>query len=177
MLDHLRLTDDDQRVHIFHHASFLEVQKHSIVLTVSSPPGLADETLRMLALLIPSSDPATRTWFTKLPNYPNLDKRSARDRRLKTDDRQLQNFAFWRERLLMLKQVFDEAQPQSLSQWWYDGRSGLQWFTLWVAILVLVLTIVFGLIQSIEGELQVYASFEALSPSQPSGSKGARTNA
>lgn len=27
MLDHLRLTDDDQRVHIFHHASFLEVQK------------------------------------------------------------------------------------------------------------------------------------------------------
>lgn len=27
MLDHLRLTDDDQRVHMFHHASFLEVQK------------------------------------------------------------------------------------------------------------------------------------------------------
>lgn len=27
LLDHMRLTDDDQRVHIFHHASFLEVQK------------------------------------------------------------------------------------------------------------------------------------------------------
>lgn len=141
MLDHLRLTDDDQRVHIFHHASFLEVQKQRLVgevrnerisLTLNSPnsllpPGLADETLRTLALLIPSSDPATRKWFMKLPDYHNLDKRCVRYRRLKTDDRQLEKFPFWRERLLMLKQVFDEAQPQSLSQWWYDRRNGVQW--------------------------------------------------
>ncbi|KAJ3496222.1 hypothetical protein NLG97_g2815 [Lecanicillium saksenae] len=166
MLDHLRLTDDDQRVHIFHHASFLEVQKQSQNSLL--PPGLADETLRTLALLIPSSDPATRKWFTKLPNYQSLDKRCVRYRRLKTDDRQLEKFPFWRERLLMLKQVFDEAQPQSLSQWWYDRRNGVQWYTFWVAILVLTLTIVFGLIQSVEGGLQVYASFKALSP--PNGS-------
>jgi hypothetical protein len=27
LADHLRLTNDDQRVHVFHHASFLQVQK------------------------------------------------------------------------------------------------------------------------------------------------------
>ncbi|EGX91775.1 hypothetical protein CCM_05932 [Cordyceps militaris CM01] len=165
MLDHLRLTDDDRRVHVFHHASFLEVQKHSPNCLL--PCGLADETLRTLALLIPSSDPATRTWFTRQANYPDLDKRASRYRRLKTDDRQIEKFPFWRDRLLMLKQVFDEAQPQSLSQWWYDRRNGVQWYTFWVAVLVLILTIVFGLIQSIEGGLQVYASFKALEASAP----------
>lgn len=28
LVDHLRLTDDDTKVHIFHHASFLEYQRH-----------------------------------------------------------------------------------------------------------------------------------------------------
>jgi hypothetical protein len=27
LADHLRLTDDDTKVHIFHHASFLEIQR------------------------------------------------------------------------------------------------------------------------------------------------------
>ncbi|OAA73485.1 hypothetical protein ISF_00386 [Cordyceps fumosorosea ARSEF 2679] len=125
MLDHLRLTDDDRRVHIFHHASFLEVQKHSPNSLL--PSHLAEETLRTLALLLPSSDAGTRKWLTRLPNYPSLDRRASRYRRLKTDDRQLEKFPFWGERLIMLKQVFDEAQPKSLSQWWYDRRNGVQW--------------------------------------------------
>jgi hypothetical protein len=32
----------------------------------------------------------------------------------------------------------------------------VQWYTFWVAALVLGLTIVFGLIQCVEGALQVY---------------------
>jgi hypothetical protein len=32
LADHLRLTDDDRRVHIFHHASFLETQRQRFVL-------------------------------------------------------------------------------------------------------------------------------------------------
>lgn len=66
----------------------------------------------------------------------------------------------------MLKQVFDEAQPKTLTQWWYDRRNGVQWYTFWVAAFVLLLTIVFGLIQSIEGAIQVYASLKALSDSR-----------
>ena len=42
----------------------------------------------------------------------------------------------------MLKQAFDEAQPKTIRQWWYDSRNGVQWYTFWVAVLVLVLTVV-----------------------------------
>jgi hypothetical protein len=59
-----------------------------------------------------------------------------------------------------LKQVFDEAQPNTLSRWWYDRRNGVQFYTFWVAVMVLILTVFFGLVQSIEGALQVYASFK-----------------
>lgn len=61
---------------------------------------------------------------------------------------------------MMLKQAFDETQPKTMRQWWYDSRNGVQWYTFWVAMLVLVLTVVFGLVQSIEGALQVYAHIQ-----------------
>jgi len=160
LADHLRLTDDDKRVHIFHHASFLEVQREGAENVL--PEGLAEETLRTLALLCPASDHETRQWISGLPDHGRLDKRVNQCGRLKTDSRRIDRFAFWRDRLVMLKQAFDEAQPKTMRQWWYDSRNGVQWYTFWVAVMVLVLTVVFGLVQSIEGALQVYASFKSL---------------
>ncbi|EQL00722.1 FAD-binding, type 2 [Ophiocordyceps sinensis CO18] len=192
LLDHLRLTDDDRRVHIFHHVSFLELQRQRCALlwppsllveareptfTLGDsadtllPPGVGEETLRTLALLFPTADPQTRGWLLRLPSYDGLDARVAQCRRLKTDDRQIDGFPFWRERLTLLKQVFDEAQPQSLVNWWHDRRNGVQWYTFWVAVFVLVLTVFFGLVQSIEGALQTYASFKALQSSPGAGGR------
>jgi hypothetical protein len=68
-------------------------------------------------------------------------------------------FIYWHDRLVVLKQVFDEATPRTLLQWWYDRRNGVQWYTFWVAIVVLALTLFFGLVQSVEGALQVYGTF------------------
>ncbi|KAM0380101.1 hypothetical protein ACHAO7_002752 [Fusarium culmorum] len=186
LADHLRLTDDDRRVHIFHHASFLHVQQQRFTILHEYLMSLADETLQTLALLFPSSDVETRKWFSQL-SEAGLDKRAIQCGQLKTDRRQTERFRFWNDRLVVLKQVFDEAQPKSLSQWWYDRRNGVQWYfslianvpntdchplipvvkryTFWVAVLVLVLTIFFGLVQSIEGALQVYASFKGLDES------------
>lgn len=90
------------------------------------PKGLADETLQTLALLFPSSDVETRKWFSKLSGA-ELDKRAIQCGQLKTDHRQTEKFKFWNDRLVVLKQVFDEAQPKSLSQWWHDRRNGVQW--------------------------------------------------
>ncbi|KAH6854993.1 hypothetical protein B0I37DRAFT_44879 [Chaetomium sp. MPI-CAGE-AT-0009] len=160
LADHLRLTDDDRKVHLFHHASFLETQRQSADSLL--PSGLAEETLRTLALLCPTADAETKQWLTGLPNHSDLDRGVSQCGRLKTDDRRIDNFSFWRDRLVMLKQVFDEAQPKTIRQWWYDSRNGVQWYTFWVAVLVLVLTVVFGLVQSVEGALQVYVSFKAL---------------
>lgn len=88
-----------------------------------------------------------------------VDKRLTRCGNLNTSERQVQNFKFWRDRLVVLKQAYDEATPSTLSQWWHDRRNGVQWYTFWVAVLVLTLTIFFGLIQSVEGALQVYKAY------------------
>lgn len=78
---------------------------------------------------------------------------------LPASERQIDHFHFWRDRLVILKQAYDEATPRALPQWWYDRRNGPQWYTFWTAIVVLVLTVFFGLIQSIEGAIQVYKAY------------------
>ena len=75
---------------------------------------------------------------------------------LKVKERQIENFKYWHDRLVILKKAFDEAEPSNIQQWWYDRRKKVQWYTFWVAALVLGLTIIFGLIQCVEGALQVY---------------------
>jgi hypothetical protein len=98
-------------------------------------------------------------WFKKLSSYVKIDPRLIKCGHLRADDRQIENFTFWHDRLVILKQVFDEARPSTLSQWWFDRRNGVQWYTFWVAILVLILTIFFGFAQCVEGALQVYKAF------------------
>lgn len=88
-----------------------------------------------------------------------VDERLTRCGDLITSDRQIKQFVLWRDRLVILKQAYDESTPRTMSQWWYDKRNGVQWYTFWVAVLVLFLTIVFGLIQCIEGALQVYKAY------------------
>ncbi|KAJ0119939.1 hypothetical protein J7T55_000789 [Diaporthe amygdali] len=168
LADHLLLVEDDTTVLIFHHASFLECQHASSIL----PKGLAEETLRTLALLFPQAefsrarraDRNKTAWLKKLyERYEKsnclVDGRLTRCGNLTTSDRQVQNFRFWRDRLVVLKQAYDEATPTTLTQWWHDRRNGVQWYTFWVAVLVLGLTIFFGLVQSIEGALQVYKAY------------------
>ena len=78
---------------------------------------------------------------------------------LRLEDRQIEKFKYWHDRIIMLKQAFDESSPSTISEWWHDRRNEVQWYTFWVAILVLCLTIFFGLVQSIEGAMQVYKVF------------------
>jgi hypothetical protein len=72
---------------------------------------------------------------------------------LRLDDRQFEKFHFWHDRLVILKQAFDDSRPTGLTQWWFDRRNVVQWYTFWVAVAVLFLTIFFGMVQSIEGAL------------------------
>lgn len=136
------------------------------------PDGLARETLQTLALLFPQAElnRSRRTknqmtsWFRGICDKHErsnsiVDGRLARCGNLTTSDRQIDKFEFWRDRLVVLKEAYDEATPRTLSQWWYDRRNGVQWYTFWVALLVLILTIFFGLVQCVEGALQVYKAY------------------
>jgi hypothetical protein len=74
--------------------------------------------------------------------------------------RDLSNYPYWQGRLREVQQVYDDARPRKIKQWWFDRRNKSEWATLWIAILVFVLTVIFGLISSITGILQAYASFK-----------------
>ncbi|KAF4455853.1 hypothetical protein F53441_1885 [Fusarium austroafricanum] len=174
LADHLRLLKDDQAVAVFHHASFLKRQQ----MLVTATPGreicdfdagysdttlfsqeFIDETLNTMALLFPRWDMETRAWYQTQASLRGLDTQLTEIGQLDADKRQIEKFSFWHDRLVILKQVFDESRPSSLRQWWHDRRNGVQWYTFWVAILVFLLTVFFGLVQSVEGALQVYKAF------------------
>ncbi|KAE9365104.1 hypothetical protein N431DRAFT_496266 [Stipitochalara longipes BDJ] len=160
LADHLQLEDDDTKVRIFSHASFLELHRECDLF----PAGFMEETLRTLSLLLPPNDKKTITWFRKEQrrnlNDEFIDSKAIKCGLLKMKERQIGNFDFWHDRLVMLKQAFDEADPKTVRQFWSDRRKPVQWFNFWIAVaLVVILTFVFGIIQSIEGGFQVYKAY------------------
>ncbi|RSL55959.1 hypothetical protein CEP53_006943 [Fusarium sp. AF-6] len=170
LADHLRLANNDTQLYVFHHVAYLEHQRHiSNSQNAVLPDGLAEESLRTLAILFPQSDHWSslrstrrrRVWLERLRTNSSrtIDSRLTCCGTPNMDDRQLGNFRFWRERLVIIKDVYDESTPNSFSQWWYDRRNGVQWHNFWVAIVILGLTAFFGLIQCILAAVQVYKAY------------------
>jgi hypothetical protein len=126
------------------------------------PPDFVEETLRTLSLLLPQNDKRTQLWVESQIEDHGLDPLLTECGSLGTHERRFENFNYWNNRLVILKQALDESRPRTLSQWWFDRRNGVQWYTFWVAILVFLVTIFFGLVQSLEGALQVYYSYKSL---------------
>jgi hypothetical protein len=102
------------------------------------PDGFIEETLRTLALLFPTSSPEVRRWVNGMTDR-KVDKQVRTCGTLRAESRQIENFKYWRDRLVVLKQVFDETEPKSLSQWWLDKRKRVQRYNFWLAALVLLL--------------------------------------
>ncbi|KAH8900528.1 hypothetical protein GQ53DRAFT_675266, partial [Thozetella sp. PMI_491] len=160
LFNHLLLADDDKSVFIFHHANFLELQSH--MEHPLFPTSFIEETIRTLALLFPQNDYKTRAWVTALAKTTQIDQGIISCGSLRAQDRRFERFSVWHDRLVILKQAFDDPSPKTLGQWWRDRRNGVQWYTFWVAVLVLTLTIFFGAVQSVEGALQVYLAYKGL---------------
>ncbi|RSL77248.1 hypothetical protein CEP51_009233 [Fusarium floridanum] len=170
LADHLRLANNDTQLYVFHHVAYLELQKHmSNTGNAVLPSGLAEESLKTLAILFPQSDHWSslrstrkkRVWLGRLRANSDctIDDRLACCGTPNVVDRQLSNFSFWRDRLVIIKDAYDQSTPDSFSQWWYDRRNGVQWHNFWVAIVVLGLTAFFGLIQCILAAIQVYKAY------------------
>ncbi|KAH7065035.1 hypothetical protein B0J12DRAFT_560714 [Macrophomina phaseolina] len=155
LADHLRMCEFEKKIRVFHHVTFLENHRSGII-----PQTLIDETLKTIDLLFPSSDPKVKLWYEKHRFEYALDPKAADHGSLRSEDRIIDNFRYWKDRICILKQEFDEGTPKTFQQWWYDRRSGPQWYTFWIAIVVLILTIFFGVVQSIEGALQVWKAFQ-----------------
>lgn len=71
----------------------------------------------------------------------------------------LNNYRYWHTRLARIQTAYDRTSPKSLQQWWFDRRDRVQWATFWTAFVVFILTIIFGVISSVTGILQVMAAY------------------
>ncbi|MCJ1460227.1 hypothetical protein MMC28_010606 [Mycoblastus sanguinarius] len=160
LADHLCLKDDDTKVLLYHQVSFLELHKNS--KTSPLPTDMVEETIRTLALLISSIDPKAQTWFRRKQKQLGLDPKASTYGPLNAAARQIGNFKYWRDRLVILKETFDDSEPHTLSLWWYDDRKKVQWYTFWIAALVLLLTVVFGMVQSVAGVVQAWAALRSI---------------
>jgi hypothetical protein len=107
-------------------------------------------------LLFPRSDKAAAAWYKKIASKECLDHNACCGYQLRAEDRQIDKFDFWRGRLVVLKQAFDEAEPNDWRQWWHDRRRGVYRYPLLIAAAALFLTLILGVVQCIEGALQVY---------------------
>lgn len=142
-----------------------------IRLSLSSifPAGFLEETLETLQLLFPESEFGGSgiskrrrwSWYQKLLSKqprPPIDWGLGSNGTLSAEARRIERFSFWRNRLIVLKQAYDDATPRTLSQWWHDRRNRVVWCTFWLAILVLVLGALVGVVQCVQGGLQVSKS-------------------
>lgn len=89
----------------------------------------------------------------------HVDRRIASCGTLPADRRQIEAFRYWRDRLVILKQTYDDETPRTVRQWWYDRRNGSQWYPFWIALMVFVVATLLGLVQCVEGALQVYRAY------------------
>ncbi|KAL7810886.1 hypothetical protein V8C26DRAFT_422661 [Trichoderma gracile] len=151
LADHLRFVDHDQAVFIFHCASFLKV--HINMSNSPFPELFIQETLNTIGLLFPPHDNKTTTWLKSLTKIdPQLMRCDSIERyKLRFGD-----FNYWHDRLVILKQVLDESSPVTLSQRWYDRRNCLRWYTFWIAIPLVAITVFFGVVHSVEAAVQIY---------------------
>lgn len=117
------------------------------------PVALLRETITTLNLLFPQWDPQTQALlsahgqdFHTLPPFEG-------PRRL-----DLSEFKYWRSHLLELYEEIYLAPADSWRQLWTDRRNPHQWWTFWIAVVVLALSIV----SCITSVIQAWASIEAL---------------
>jgi hypothetical protein len=178
--DHLKLIHNINALSVFKFPSFLRLkllQRRAL----RSPEECFDcpcfdyelalqEALWTLAVLFPSDDdPDDGGGFierTHRQGFLFLDHRVMFDhgllrQPLLTRKQSLKEFRVWGDRLKELKELYDDHQPASKKFWSFlmDRRKFDQWFHSWVAVVVIGLTLFFGLIQSIEGAIQVYKAY------------------
>lgn len=67
----------------------------------------------------------------------------------------LASYPYFGQRLKDLQDRYNRATPTTLGQLWFDRRRPVEWAILWVALVVFILTVVYGTISSVTGILQV----------------------
>jgi hypothetical protein len=122
------------------------------------PEGLLEETMETVRILTGHDN--VQTVNERLTNHntgeDDLEMGLSEPPSLDLDD-----YFFWRDRLVTLHEANRKAKPTSLKQWWHDRRDSTQWTTFWLAVVAILLMLLFGLIQSIAGIIQAVGTYRS----------------
>lgn len=143
---------------VFAHVSLLRKYARSSERNLY-PDGLLEETEETIDLLFPTKTSKGSRRTRRLRDKDHVDIEAARDL---PPVMTINHYKHWGERLAIVQQVYDAARPRRPRQWWYDRRNRVEWATLAVAVIVFIMTLVFGIISSVTGIMQAYASFKSL---------------
>ena len=130
------------------------------------PRGFVEETLDTLILLFPDHKKKDKQWMQQYLcarlESPPLDEGLLKTGyfRSKHSSRDLSHYTFWRERLDMLRETVVRATPrrEALKKALRNSK-GDGWINSWIGVVAIGLTLFFGLVQSIEGAIQVYKAY------------------
>lgn len=120
------------------------------------PHTVIDEYTKTMNLLFPSWDIKTQKFLRKKGQTFGMEGPVDYPGPLYLSD-----FHCWRDRLSTLYAEFC-SPPPSMTQLFNDRRNVLQWYTFWFAVVILALTIVFGVVSSITACLSTKYTYEAL---------------
>jgi hypothetical protein len=162
LADHLQLHPqyNPPRVDVFHYSSFLKAQ-----LELKPPPldlAFLEETMKTLTLLFPGWDLKSTQHLVQLQKDLQLDPALTQNHFDTPISRVLSDYKFYGSRLDLLNSGFESGKSANIRQLFWDRRNKQQWYTLWIAVAVFILTVFFGIIQSVTGIMQVYASFRSI---------------
>lgn len=125
------------------------------------PERFLKETEDTLRLLFPQTTIKGSRWRRQITEKKGVDLEAGWTEIKAPLD--LSRYKFWGSRLAEIQRQYDAAKPTCLRQWWYDRREPNQWITVWIGLIALIsLTIVFGVIASVSGIMQVRISLKAL---------------
>lgn len=151
---HLTLASRNE-IHFFRHSrvlDFLARGEHANLY----PPGYLEEVRRTFRLFFPTEavKDAKRTRKIAAKYHVDLEAQVQLQDRLN-----LSRYQYFGERLAAIGKEYNATRPTRLRQWWYDRRNRVEWVTLLVAVTVFILTLIFGIVSSVTGVMQVYAAF------------------
>jgi hypothetical protein len=113
---------------------------------------LIDESLATLDLIIPHTSVKCNTWLSTEVTRKGLDRNILH----RTSASQcISDYPHWQTRLSAIAEALERSKPATVGQWWHDRRDMGQWWGFWLLVVGIFLTVLFGLIQSITGIIQV----------------------
>ncbi|EXJ66432.1 uncharacterized protein A1O5_10584 [Cladophialophora psammophila CBS 110553] len=143
-------------IRVFGCARALEVHRLSEKIIVY-PEAFVVEVQKTLQLLFPT---AGRKSGRRTREYVKRYRADLEAPIVEMNRLSLGTYPFFGERLEHIQKRYNDSTQRLLRQWYYDRRKRVEWATFVVAVIVFILTVVFGIISSVTGILQVYAAYK-----------------